>query len=112
MVINVKRKYCSWVVWNANLNKYQWKSKGKAAYIRFYSYIRKVAHSDWEAARECIYRTSHSTWWEWDQVSRPFFWRWSKEYLDTIRDGIPPWIISTPEKGLDRKIAIQKPNTW
>ena len=44
------------------------------------------------AGRECIVRSSGATWWEWRCGSRPFFWRWPKEYRHQIRDGLKLWI--------------------
>jgi len=53
--------------------------------------INPEALKDWIAGRDCINRCSHATWWEWTHGSRPHFWRWSREYRLTIRDGLPPW---------------------
>lgn len=38
---------------------------------------------------DAIARASKATWWNWDDGSRPFHWRWPAEYRDRIRDGIP-----------------------
>jgi hypothetical protein len=47
---------------------------------------------DWNAGRECISRAWNSTWWEWSDGSRPFFWRWTPKYRTTIRDGHRLWV--------------------
>jgi len=49
------------------------------------------ARQDWNAGRECVKRYSGSTWWEWNDGSRPHFWRWPAEYKRAIRDGVSPW---------------------
>jgi hypothetical protein len=56
----------------------------------------KTASKDWAAGRECIWRCSGASWWEWDLGSRPFHWRWSKEYQEIIQDGLPWWYSSSP----------------
>lgn len=47
---------------------------------------------DLAAAADAIRRGANSTWWEWDDGSRPFHWRWPKEYQTTIRDGLPVYV--------------------
>jgi len=96
--VSVKRIYHRWIVWNSNLGKYQWTKTGKSSYVQSHQRVSKAAQKNWNAAIECIHRASNASWWEWDQGSRPFFWRWNKDYIGNIRDGIPPWIKSTPEK--------------
>jgi hypothetical protein len=46
---------------------------------------------DWKAGMDCLRRSRNSGWWEWSDGSRPFFWRWVKEYQEVIRDGLPIW---------------------
>jgi hypothetical protein len=57
------------------------------------------------AAGDCITRAATSTWWNWEDVSRPFFWRRSEEYCHHIRDGIPLWYRGDPpiQVGSQRK---------
>jgi hypothetical protein len=64
-------------------------SSGERKYCRWWVGIAKDARTDFEAGGECISRAARSTWWAWDDGSRPFFWRWPKEYLEVIRDGLP-----------------------
>jgi hypothetical protein len=52
---------------------------------------------DWLMGRDCIRRCTLSTWWDWDGGSRPFHWRWSDEYRNTVRDGLAPWFVTTPK---------------
>jgi hypothetical protein len=42
--------------------------------------------------REGLYRVTQSSWWEWRAGSTPFFWRWTYEFQERIRDGIKLWI--------------------
>ena len=35
----------------------------------------------------------HSTWWGWEEGSRCFFLRWSKEFWSVIRDGKRKWQV-------------------
>jgi hypothetical protein len=41
--------------------------------------------------KDAIWRVSEATWWEWVEGSAPFYWRWPKEYQETIRDGLEIW---------------------
>jgi hypothetical protein len=40
---------------------------------------------------DCIERASKSSWWDWDEGSRPFLWGWRSEYHNNIRDRHPMW---------------------
>jgi hypothetical protein len=56
------------------------------------------------AAADCIERASNSSFWDWEDGSRPLFWRWSIEYQKQIRDGIPLWYRGTaPRKFLSQR---------
>jgi hypothetical protein len=50
-----------------------------------------AAKRDKAAGCECVTRAANSTWWEWKDGSRPFFWRWPEHYQAQIRDGIRLW---------------------
>jgi hypothetical protein len=43
---------------------------------------------DLMAGMDAIGRAFQSTWWEWDDGSRPFHSRWPKDYQERIRDGL------------------------
>lgn len=45
------------------------------------------ARRDREVGRECLWRASEATWWNWDAGSTLFFWRWPKPYRVMARDG-------------------------
>jgi hypothetical protein len=51
--------------------------------------------SDLLAGLECITRSCGSTFWEWTEGSRPFFWRWPLHYRKTIKEGHPLWVKET-----------------
>ena len=42
-----------------------------------------------ESARDCIRRAAGSSWWEWDQGSSLFFWRWPRGYRKWALEGQP-----------------------
>ena len=48
-----------------------------------------------------------ASWWEWDGGSFPCFWRWDREFVREIRDGIPPRFVHEPPACMDR----QRPNS-
>jgi hypothetical protein len=35
--------------------------------------------ADWESGRDCVFRCTLASWWDWDGGSRPFHWRWPDE---------------------------------
>ncbi len=49
-------------------------------------YLRTVveARKDWVAGQDCLEWCCNSTWWEWNDGSRPHFWRWDEEYKTRI----------------------------
>jgi hypothetical protein len=47
------------------------------------------------AACDFIERAANASWWDWEDGSKPFFWRWSIEYQERIRDWIPLWYRGT-----------------
>ena len=57
---------------------------------------------DVEAGRECIERAANSTFMEWTDGSRLFFWRWPKEFQEDARDGIRLWYSSRSERWFGR----------
>ena len=55
---------------------------------------RTVDDETKEDAWDCLSRCFHATWWAWDHGSRPFFWRWPKDYQAKIQYGVPVWFKS------------------
>ena len=48
---------------------------------------------DLEAGKDCLWYVGGATWWEWKAGSRLFFWRWTPEFREMARDGIPMYWI-------------------
>jgi hypothetical protein len=70
--------------------KYVW-SKGRTSQDEYKSWWRArmlACPEDLMAGMDALKRACGATWWEWDDGSRPFHWRWPKEYQERIRDGI------------------------
>ena len=40
---------------------------------------------------DCVFRAKRATWFEWNEGSTIFFWRWAKPFRRMARDGIPYW---------------------
>jgi hypothetical protein len=38
-----------------------------------------------------VYRAAGSSWWDWDEGSAPFYWRWPREYQETIQERLEIW---------------------
>eukprot|EP00978_Attheya_sp_CCMP212_P016480 scaffold43205_cov34-Attheya_sp.AAC.2 len=58
---------------------------------------------DIAAGRDCVERSSRSTWWEWDFGSRLFFWRWPNHYQIIARDGVPLKVEGVFKKNLSTR---------
>jgi hypothetical protein len=39
-------------------------------------------------ASNAIYQAARNSWWNWDDGSRPFYWRWPKHYERVIHNGL------------------------
>ena len=73
---------------------------------------------DWYKCQDALVRGLRSSWWEWDDGSAPFFWRWPEDYKNAIRDGVafpfsrePPRYLTpqreTPDKQR-RAMVVEK----
>jgi hypothetical protein len=51
---------------------------------------------DKEAIEDCLMRSRRSTWWEWTDGSRLYFWRWPECWLEEACDGAKPFHVSWP----------------
>ena len=71
---------------NPESGRWTWVKGGRRRY-KSNAQLRGTFGDDLEAARDCIRRAARSTWWDWPAGSRPFFWRWPKEYWESSRDG-------------------------
>ena len=105
----VKRKQVKeWVIWKRNKSRFEWSSTGKFGYEKATRKIWKIATKDMEAGQECIARAGNSSWWDWSDGSRPFFWRWSKDFQILIRDGVPPLLSEVPDRWVNPQQCDRK----
>jgi hypothetical protein len=78
---------------------YQWRPKyGKQSYKSWWNQFWRYAERDREPGKDAIYRAADSSWWEWDEGSAPFYWRWPPDYRETIRDGLEIWFSGSKPK--------------
>mmetsp|Transcript_18233 Transcript_18233/g.45137 ORF Transcript_18233/g.45137 Transcript_18233/m.45137 type:complete len:1296 (-) Transcript_18233:2196-6083(-) len=68
--------------------KFEWRKDGLQEYQSWHRRMKEGDLLEFEAGSDAIFRAWNSTWWEWDDGSRPFHWRWPKWYRNTIRDGL------------------------
>jgi hypothetical protein len=47
---------------------------------------------DYEVGMDAISRALAASFWEWDDGSTVFFWRWTKEHRRELRDGLRVWV--------------------
>jgi hypothetical protein len=61
---------------------------GFRGYKNWWKHRMLVAHEDLRPGVDAIRRAAESSWWNWDDGSRPFHWRWPHWYQGTIQDGL------------------------
>jgi hypothetical protein len=69
----------------------------------------EAAYRDWLAGMDRLRRSRRSNWWEWSDGSRPYFWRWTPEYVEIIRDGLPIWELNDLPTWFVPQRAVQVP---
>ena len=57
-----------------------------------------------EAIRDCLRRARNSTWFEWNDGSRLFFWRWPPDLQREARDGSPVCHHYIPPRRCDARV--------
>mmetsp|Transcript_18229 Transcript_18229/g.45121 ORF Transcript_18229/g.45121 Transcript_18229/m.45121 type:complete len:1319 (-) Transcript_18229:2184-6140(-) len=73
---------------DSNSIRYQWEPGGLANYQEWRRQRCLSDPHEFEAGSDAVSRALNSSWWEWDDGSRPFHWRWPAWYRQTIRDGL------------------------
>jgi hypothetical protein len=103
----IRRLVLRW--WNRNLESefFDWFNSahpkidvGKSLSHKFNFKGYAEAKRDWVAGLDCLRRSRGATWWEWTIGSRPYFWRWPREYQEIIRHGLKIWELSPLPKWL------------
>jgi hypothetical protein len=61
---------------------------GILVYQRWWKNRTMLAHADLGPGADAVRRAAQSSWWNWDDGSRPFHWRWPRWYQHIIRDGL------------------------
>jgi hypothetical protein len=79
--------------------QYEWRPKyGKQMYKTWWNQFWRYAEKDRAPGKDAVYRAADSSWWQWDEGSAPFYWRWRMEYRETIRDGLEIWFSGEKPK--------------
>ena len=68
--------------------RYVWTPSGHTLYKEWWQNRILLTHSEWMKGCDALLRALRSSWWEWEDGSAPFYWRWPKWYQGHIRDGI------------------------
>ena len=76
--------------WRVNLDDPEWSIKSEYGLVQ----VWRLSHAKLilEAGRDCITRAAHSSWWKWDAGSRPFFWRFPREFRVDMMKGNATWV--------------------
>jgi hypothetical protein len=77
-------------------NRYVWTSgngetgnlEGVRGYKQWWKERMLLANADLRPGADAVRRAAESSWWNWNDGSRPFHWRWPRWYQSTIRDGL------------------------
>jgi hypothetical protein len=77
---------------------YDWARLGRAVYVDWWQDRFKALRKNILAGRDALERLANTSWWDWEDGSRPLHWRWPKWYLEVIRDGLPVWFKSAPKQ--------------
>jgi hypothetical protein len=77
---------------------YEWSEEGKSIYSKWHHVRMSEACVDLVPGSDAVARAANSTWFEWDDGSRPFHWRWPAFYQRVIRDGLKVH-YRKPQKG-------------
>ena len=67
-----------------------WRRRVFRSYIKWREQSDCFSEFDADAA-DCIRRVANATWWNWDQGSRPLFWKWPEDYWKRVLHGVPAW---------------------
>ena len=50
---------------------------------------------DLKEGRQAVEKAAESSFWEWDNGSFPYFWRWQPEIKGDLRDGTSLWVYQS-----------------
>ena len=95
----------SWVTFRDNI--FSWNINGRNKYMEWWRERLLRTQSEWIKGNDALSRALCSSWWEWDDGSSPFYWRWPSWYCHFIRDGIafpfrhPPPTYRVPQRDID-----------
>ena len=82
------RMGCGIGVIETSSGTWKWDTDHQNRYRNWWMARWVKGRKDIHARRDVITRAANSTWWNLDDGSHPFFWRWPAEYRTRIRDGI------------------------
>jgi hypothetical protein len=74
--------------WQGRKKGYSWKDVGREEYKAWWRTTVSTSVTDWEAGGDAITWAARASWWEWDDGSMPFYWRWPVRYRTVMRDGL------------------------
>ena len=80
--------------------KLSWSEQGRDAYKMIFKNRTQATRNYWMKGSDAVRRALKSSWWEWEEGSSPFYWRWPSWYQRYIRDGIRFPLKSTPPEYL------------
>ncbi len=88
---------------------YSWTDIGLSKYRESWRKRILLSHSEWMKGCDALVRALRSSWWDWDDGSAPFYWRWPKWYQKFIRDGIAFPFKRSPPKYMVPQRATNDP---
>jgi hypothetical protein len=77
---------------------YSWTRLGRAIYVDWWNDRFKSLRKNVISGQDALGRLANTSWWDWEDGSRPLHWKWPRWYLEIIRDGLPIWFRSAPKQ--------------
>jgi hypothetical protein len=71
-----------------------WEKDGLEAYKKWWHAQMKSASWDLIPGIDAVARAANATWFEWDDGSLPFHWRWPEFHQSIICDGLKVYFLS------------------
>jgi hypothetical protein len=87
-------------------DRYEWTKEGRDRYKVWWKDRLIKTHEDVIPASDDIARAANSSWWNWDDGSTPFHWRWPLHYQRVIRDGLKVYFQERPPRYLQAQRDI------
>lgn len=84
----------------------RWKRNVRNSFRRWFGTLgmdHPKRESIWRDGQKACAKADQASWWEWDEGSSIFFWRWPDHYMEVARSGVPPYFDESPPVNQDEQ---------